>query len=138
MGDESVVVPMIDRGNGAEVGLAAIELAGKVVQANRAPRVEQPRERNYSSEVSVPGEELRDYTTRSANAEGTVVHVVQHKEWFEKIPQPPTPEEIAARKKENRILLGVMAGLGTGALCLFGWLSLNEKRSRRGTELSSS
>lgn len=133
MGDESVVVPMIDRGGGTEVGLAAIKLAGEVVSANRPPRVEQPREKSYASEVTVPGEELRDYTTRSTNDEGTVVHVVQHKEWFEKVPQPPTAEELAQRKKENRIIAGLIGG---ALLLLGGFAVVENKRSRVKTTIS--
>ena len=127
MGDD-VVIP-IERG--ADVGIAALKLAGEVVQANRTPRVEAPRQKSYSNEVTVAGQELRDYTTRTANEEGTHVHVVQHQEWLEKIPQPPTPEEVAQKKKEDKIFAGVMGGLLGGALLLFGGLAVADSRSRR-------
>lgn len=132
MGDQ-VVIPL-ERGSGADVGLAALKLAGDVVKANRQPVPAVPRQKDYSNEVTVAGEELRDYTTRTANGEGTHVHVIQHKEWFEKIKQPPTAEELAAQKKEDRIFAGIMGGLLGGALLLFGGLAVADSRARRKSE----
>lgn len=126
------VVP--DRGQ--DVALAGIKLASQVVQnKNRQSSVVTPidRPKEFHTDVALPGMKLEDYTKRVPSEDGLTVHIVQHKEWLEKIPQPPTPQEIAEakaqRKKENRIVAGVL----TGAALLFGGFIFYDVRQRRNT-----
>lgn len=80
---------------------------------------------------------MEDYTKRTPNAEGTHVHIVQHKEWVEKIRQPPTAEEIAQRRKDNKIIAGIFGGLvGLGVLAFGGLIYADEKKRRKQTTVS--
>lgn len=72
----------------------------------------------YHRDASVPGIELRDYIHRVPSDDGTYVRITEHREWIEKVKQPPTPEEIAARrerqKKDDKIVLGCLGLLAVG------------------------
>lgn len=92
----------------------------------------------FHKEPFVAGRALSDYTTRTPDDEGTYVHVVEHKEWIEKIKQPLTPEEKAELEaqrerqrqedKERRAFnakvflgfVGIVAGVAVGGVILAG------------------
>jgi hypothetical protein len=93
---------------------------------------------NYG-EAFAKGEELHNYTTRKISEDGTYAIVTTHSEKVEHIPQPPTPEEIAAQKKAERIAMAVVGSIIVGVLGIAGWASYKEEQNyRRNTELEGS
>ena len=82
------------------LGTKALATIGEVVKKkpedDKKNVIRIPNE--YIKEVVVPGEALNNYSDRETNEAGTHVRVVEHKEWWEKVPQPPVPltsEEMA-------------------------------------------
>lgn len=83
----------------------------------QAPRVHpEPAAPQYHKENSVVGVTLNDYTDREPSEDGTYVKVVVHKERIELIEQPPTPEELAQRKEDQKQALKLAAVLAGGAV----------------------
>lgn len=70
----------------------------------------------YHKENSIVGVDLQDYTTREPSEDGTYVKVIVHKERIELIEQPPTPEEIAQRKEDQKQALKLFAIVAGGAV----------------------
>lgn len=92
----------------------------------------------YHQEEAVPGVELQNYTKRVPSEDGTYVIVTTHQEKIEKIKQPPTPEEIAQRKKQDRIAGGILAGVGLAFFSFIGWaIYKDEQRLRAERELEA-
>lgn len=103
------------------------------------PTPPQPVVRHkYHQEEAVPGVELNNYTKRVPSEDGTFVIVTTHEEKIEKVKQPPTPEEIAERKKQDRIALSILGGLGVVFFGFVGWMAhQDEKRLRQERELGA-
>lgn len=92
-------------------------------------------EPNYG-EAFAKGEELHNYTSRKISEDGTYAIVTTHTEKVVSIPQPPTPEEIAAQKKAERIGLAIVGTLAAGFLGVMAWISYKEEQNyKRNTEL---
>lgn len=96
-----------------------------------------PRRPEYHQEEAVPGVELNNYVKRVPSEDGTYVLVTEHEERIEKIKQPLTPEEQAAKRKQERIALAVLGGLGVSFFGFLGWVSyLDAKKTiQTGVEL---
>lgn len=93
-------------------------------------RPSEPRA-NFTEEEVEPGVVLQSYTKRSPSEDGTYVVVTTHNERIERVPQPPTPEELAAQAKSERIAMLVVGGMVASFLGLVGWLAYqDEKKSR--------
>lgn len=86
----------------------------------------------FHAEETAPGVELNNYTKRTPSEDGTYVMVVTHTERIEKIKQPPTPEEIAERKRQDKIMGMILGGM---ALAFFGFIGtmvyIDEKTRQR-------
>lgn len=76
----------------------------------------EPSAPKFHKENVVTGETLNDYTDRIASEDGTYVKVIVHKERIDLIEQPPTPEELAQRKDDQKNALKLTAILAGGAV----------------------
>ena len=93
---------------------------------------------NYGESVA-KGVELHNYTSRQISEDGTYAIVTTHTERVEDIPQPPTPEEIAAQKRSERIASAIVGSVVIGFVAIFGWVAYKEEKNyQRNTELDSS
>jgi hypothetical protein len=83
------------------------------------PRTPSPARKSFHDEAIVVGTTLDNYRSREPTEDGLHVKIIEHSEWFEKVKQPPTPEEIAQRKAEDKkanIIAGVVGVTVLGAL----------------------
>lgn len=82
----------------------------------------------------VEGVKLDNYCTREMIEAGTHVLIIDHSEYLEPIPVPPTPEELAAaalaKSEEKKLMIKVWGGVAAGTVVILGALSVLEKRSR--------
>jgi hypothetical protein len=95
-------------------------------------QIDEPRPKKYTSEEVVAGVVLENYVKRTPSEDGQYVTVVRHSEKIELIPQPPTPEEIAARKEQDKMFIKVFAGIG---VAFFGFIGLMTALEVRGEKL---
>ena len=72
-----------------------------------------------SSEDTVPGVEMQNFTLRTPSEDGTYVKVTTHTERIIKIPQPPTPAELEEKRKSDILFAKIAAGVGTTLVALF-------------------
>ena len=108
-----------------------------------APRREaspEPTAKKYHKEPAIPGETLNNYTTKVPSEDGKYVKITSHTERIELIKQPPTPEEIAERKRleeeekaAEKKFLRIVGGILGGFLALvFGMAWYDERQHRNG------
>ena len=89
-----------------------------------------------TGEAHAKGEELHNYTTRKISEDGKYAIVTKHTEKIESIPQPPTPEEIAAQKKAEKIALAIVGTLAAGFIGIVGWVTYKDEQNyRRNTQV---
>lgn len=85
-------------------------------------------------EEALMGVTLRNYTTREVLEDHpTHVLVTKHTEKLEKLPQPPTPEELKAQKRAEKIAAGVLITIVGGFLGLVGYAVYKDEQSMRRT-----
>lgn len=85
----------------------------------------------FHQEEAVVGETLNNYITKEPSDDGTYVKIITHSERIEKIRQPLTPEEIAEKKKQDKIAAGI---IGTVAIAFFGfigWVTYQDEKQHR-------
>ena len=101
---------------------------------NRAAR------RPVCEEETLPGVELKNYTSRKQLDNGTHVKVIEHHEFLEKVPvpiAPPTPEEIAQEREEKRFVAKLWAGVASVAIVVVGTVVIVERTQARKPQVIS-
>lgn len=102
-----------------------------------APEPIQRQTPEYTQEPTVAGVELNNYTKRVPNDEGTYVFVTVHEERIELIRQPPTPEELEAKRKLERTALRTLGVVGVVFIGFLGWAVRQDAKRDRGAEIIS-
>lgn len=95
--------------------------------------VDPASQRKYHSENAQVGVELNSYIKKTPSDDGTYVLIVSHHEHIEKIRQPLTPEEIEAKKAEERFMAKVVGAVVLGGISLMAFASIVESRSHKKT-----
>lgn len=111
------------------------------ININTSPRPAEvsstPTRGRYHTDVVIPGITLDDYTRRVPDEEGLYVLVTQHKEWLEEIKQPPTPQEIAQKKADERAALKVLGWVAASVVGVFGALIYLDGKKNAPLELET-
>ena len=98
------------------------------------------RTKPVCEEETLPGVELKNYTSRKQLDNGTHVKVIEHHEFLEKVPVPPMPksaEEIAQEREDKRFMAKLWAGVASVAVVVVGTVIIVERsQSRKPVELS--
>lgn len=88
--------------------------------------------RMHTEEIA-PGVVLENYTKRAPSEDNTYVVITEHAERIELIPQPLTPEEIAAQEHEAKMALaglGVIAVIFAGVLGVMAWKDARDQKKK--------
>lgn len=131
--NDSIVTGLIE---GAKV-LANVqtEKARYDYMANRYNTPSKPAAA-VSTEITLPGVKLNNYTTRTQLEDENDGHVkvVEHKEFIEKVPVPPTPptdEELALEREQKKFVAKLWAGVAAVGIVVVGTIVVIEKSQSR-------
>jgi len=94
------------------------------------------RTKPVCEEETLPGVELKNYTSRKQLDNGTHVKVIEHHEFLEKVPvpiAPPTPEELEKQREEKHFIAKLWAGVAAVAIVAVGTVVIVERSQARKT-----